>query len=254
MYEINASEVSTEFAECWKAAGLHIQNQAQGGLRSWLRAHLNPPFLEHLSFRLGNQLFFIQIIDVDGQLETPSNPNGLKMIANACNGHACFMPMRKINGQWMVLESGWGLVDVETIKPIHPVDLISEEKIVMTDWELQDFAVQIVKDNLIAQGKELTSWHGNPNVHPSIWFVGDNSLEWVVVKAARWPERECEIPENINEIAQTFEQVSTKGHFAAVKVASANDPFDPMAKDNGNFSELYRGEGLTASYHGLTDL
>ena len=62
MHEIEMSEVSEEFAKCWKAAGIHIQNQAQGGLRSWLKADLNPPFLEHLSFRLGNQLFFVRII------------------------------------------------------------------------------------------------------------------------------------------------------------------------------------------------
>jgi len=73
MYEISMSEASSEFTECWKAAGIHIQNQAQGGLRGWLKVDLNPPFLEHLSFRLGNQLFFIRIIDVDGQLETPGN-------------------------------------------------------------------------------------------------------------------------------------------------------------------------------------
>ena len=65
MHDIHMAEVSKEFQRCWQAAGVHIQNQAQGDLQSWLRAHLNPPFLEHLSFRLGNQLFFIQLQDVD---------------------------------------------------------------------------------------------------------------------------------------------------------------------------------------------
>ena len=53
MHDIHMAEVSKEFQRCWQAAGVHIQNQAQGDLQSWLRAHLNPPFLEHLSFRLG---------------------------------------------------------------------------------------------------------------------------------------------------------------------------------------------------------
>jgi hypothetical protein len=57
MHDIEMHEVSDEFARCWQAAGRHIQIQAQGPLRSWLKANLNPPFLEHLSFRLGNQLF-----------------------------------------------------------------------------------------------------------------------------------------------------------------------------------------------------
>ena len=96
MHDIHMSEVTEEFACCWNAAGLHIQNQAQGPLQSWLRAHLNPPFLEHLSFRLGNQLFYIQLEDVDGILETPGNPDGLIAIADGCAGHACIMPMRKV--------------------------------------------------------------------------------------------------------------------------------------------------------------
>ena len=52
MHDIHMAEVTEDFTRCWNAAGLHIQNHAQGPLQSWLRAHLNPPFLEHLSFDL----------------------------------------------------------------------------------------------------------------------------------------------------------------------------------------------------------
>lgn len=254
MYKIENSEATSDFAECWKAAGMHIENQSQGGIRGWLRAHLNPPFLEHLSFRLGNQLFFIQLVDVDDQLETPANPSGLKMIAEACQGHACYMPMQKREGQWIPTENGWGLVDTETLELVNPVELITDEKIVMTDWELQDFAVQVVKDSLVAEGKEVTSWHGNPDVHPSLWVVGHDSLEWVVVKAARYPERNCVIPNNINDIVNNFKEVSKKGYFAVVGVANVNDPYDPMAKKNGNFVPLFRGEGMNVSFQGLTEV
>ena len=93
MHHIHMAEVSEEFARCWQAAGIHIQNQAQGGLHSWLRAHLNPPFLEHLSFRLGNQLFFIQLQDVDDVLEIPGHLGGLLSVADGCQGHA----LEKVN-------------------------------------------------------------------------------------------------------------------------------------------------------------
>jgi hypothetical protein len=39
-----------------------------------------------------------------------------------------------------------GLVDAQTGRPINPVALVNDELIEMTDWELQDFAVQIVRD------------------------------------------------------------------------------------------------------------
>jgi hypothetical protein len=65
-------EVSEEFTRCWRAALRHIEAQARAPLQSWLKANLQPPFLEHLSFRLGNRLFFIRIEDVDEKLEIPA--------------------------------------------------------------------------------------------------------------------------------------------------------------------------------------
>ena len=100
MHEIEIHNVSEEFASCWQAAGRHIEAQAQGPLHSWLKANLNPPFLEHLSFRLGNQLFFVRIEDADEKLEIPGSRKGLRKIAEGCRGYACLMPMRRQAGVW----------------------------------------------------------------------------------------------------------------------------------------------------------
>ncbi len=148
MHDIEMHEVSDEFARCCQAAGRHIEIQAQGPLQSWLKANLNPPFLEHLSFRLGNQLFFIRIEDVDGRLRVPGSRNGLFSVADGCKGHPCIMPMRYRSGPWVPQWTGWGLVDARTGKAIDPIALVSDERIEMTDWELQDFALQIVRDQM----------------------------------------------------------------------------------------------------------
>jgi len=254
MYDIHMAEVSKDFAHCWNAAGLHIQNQAQGPLQSWLRAHLNPPFLEHLSFRLGNQLFFIQLEDVDGELEMPGNLGGLLSIAKGCAGHACVMPMKRTGVDWEPAEPNWGLLDARTRKPINPPALISDEDIVMTDWELQDFAVQVVRDQLVNDGRELMSWTGDPGVNPSIWFVGESGPEWVVVRAARYPQRSAQLPPKLDEMRAHFNKPGYPGHFASVAVARADDPFDPLAASNGNFLPLCRGHGLHVWYKGLQKL
>jgi hypothetical protein len=211
MHEIEMHEVSEEFARCWQTAGQHLQTHIQGPLRSWLKANLIPPFLEHLSFRLGNQLFFLRIEDVDGQLQVPGSRKGLWTIAEGCKGYACLMPMRRRAGCWLADEAGWGLLDAETGRSIDPITLVSEECIEMTDWELQDFAVQIVRDELQKSGRKLMSWHGNPAVDPSIWFVG--------------------------------------GHFASVIVANAKDAFDPTGVVPA--TPLWRGHALTVSFEGL---
>jgi hypothetical protein len=174
MHNIEMHEMTEAFFPCWKAAGIHLSKQVDGGIQSWLRAHPYPPFLEHLSFRLGNQLFFVRIEDVDGKAQGPGTIRGLAAAAKDGNGHACILPMKKklFGGSWVADMPGWGLLNAETRKPMNPVSLVTEEKIEMTPWEVHDMAVQMVRDYLQKEGFELMSWQGNPEVDPSIWFVG----------------------------------------------------------------------------------
>ena len=81
-------KVTDDFKQCWQSAGRHLQSQVEGGL-TWMRASLDEPFMEHLSFRLGNQLFFVRVIDVDNELKVPGTDENLIKIAKGCKGHAC---------------------------------------------------------------------------------------------------------------------------------------------------------------------
>ena len=250
MNRLNEQEVTPEFSNMWNAAGNYLNSQVQDGIQFWLKASLSPPFLEHLSFRLGNQLFFIRLEDVSGQVRTPANINELISIAAGCKGHACLMPMNKnLLGHWVPISSGWRLIDARTGNTIDPISLITDENIVMTDWEVQDFSVQVVKDDLIKKGYQLMSWQGNPYVNPSIWFIGDSGVpEWVVVRYSRKPRIPVTQPHNWGEIAESCSHMSSIGHFAPVYPASANDAFDPLI---GTIMPLYRGYPLIVSYKGL---
>jgi hypothetical protein len=153
MHTIETHEMTPEFLKCWQAAGIHIDRQVQGGIQSWLKVTPYPPFLEHLSFRLGNQVFFVRVEDVDRQINGPGSLNGLHMIAKGWAGQACILPMkRELLGDWRTVHTGWGLLDANTGKPINPIELVSDEKIEMTQWEIQDFAVQVVRSQIEKEG------------------------------------------------------------------------------------------------------
>jgi hypothetical protein len=247
MYDVPMHEPSQQFARCWNAALRHIEGHAQGATNIWLKADLNPPFLEHLSFRLGNQLFYVRIEDVDGRMEVPGNRGGLLTVADACNGHACSMPMhRGVNG-WEAWLPGWGLEDARTRLPLDPPALITDEFIEMTDWELHDFAVQVVRDFLLGEGRHVMSTQGNPQVHPSIWCVGDDGPEWVVVCAARHPQGEALPPRDLAAIARSCRHASATGHLASVSIASADDPLDARQAP----TPLWRGHGMEVNFAGL---
>ncbi len=136
MHEIEMNEMPDAFFPIWKAAGIHLSNQVDGGIQSWLRAHPYPPFLEHLSFRLGNQLFFVRVEDTDGKVRGPGNDRGFITAAKMANGRACVLPMKKklFGGAWVAEMPGWGLLDSDARRPVNPVALVTDEKITMTAY------------------------------------------------------------------------------------------------------------------------
>ena len=250
MYEIEMQTMSDEFLPCWKEAGTHLNKQVDGGIQSWLRAHPYPPFLEHLSFRLGNQLFFVRVEDVDGRVTGPGNAQGHITAASSANGRACVLPMKKkLSGTWLADAPGWSLFDAETRKPINPVALITDQKIEMTQWEVHDMEVQIVRDYLAGGGFEITAWVANPGIDPSIWIVGKAKRpEWVVVRSAQFPAKSAPRPGNWHAIAAGCSRMSTHGHFASVAIVSAHQPFVSVDEP---LVPTWRGHPMNVRFTGL---
>jgi hypothetical protein len=77
---------------------------------------------------------------------------------------------------------------------------------------------------------------------------------WVIVKAPRYPERNTNPPSNITDIKESNSLQEGIGYLASVTVASADDPFDPREKGNGNFAPLYRGHPMLTLYAGLKEI
>ena len=243
-YEIEMHEPSEAFRHCWQAAGRHLNTHGRGEI-VWLRAHLNPPFREHLSFRLGNQLFFVRLEDVDGGMTVPGNRGGLIAVSEGCKGHPCILPMKGTGSSWSAAYPDWGLLDARSGNPIDPFKLTTDMPVEMTDWELHDFAVQVVRGQIEKSGKKLMFWQSEPRISPSLWFVGDNGPEWVVVRATRYPNLEADMPEDWNSIADRCSRLGKAGHFASVSVAKSADDggIDP--------GPLLRGGPMIVRFEGL---
>ena len=104
---------------------------------------------------------------------------------------------------------------------------MSDERIKMTNWELQDFAVQVVRDHLEKAGKDLMSWQSHPYVDPSIWFIGKDGPEWIVVRAVRYPQPKSGLPANWQEIGDQCAHLGKVGHFVSLSIANADNTLDP---------------------------
>jgi len=249
VHDIYMEDPTQDYIDVWAAAGKHLTAISQGAI-SWIKSDPMPPFLEHLSFRLGNQIFFLRIEDVDNAIRVPGNQDGLFSIADGYQAIACILPMKKIGLEWRTVMSDWGLIDAHTRKPFNPVNLISVEKITMSDWELQDFAVQVVRNYLTEQGFEIMSANSHPGVNPSIWFVRNNIPEWVIVSYALFPATEVTLSSSIDEFLSTPSFVTNVGNKASVFIASS----DEMSNESGTPIPLYRGHELSVRFDGLESI
>lgn len=246
--------MSDDFIQCWNAAGAHIQRQAKEGELVWMRAHTNPPFMEHFSFRLGNQLFFVRIEDADSQVAMPGTKDDLIKIATECKGHACIMRMRFGFGSWICADKGWGLTSAVDGQPINPPDLVTDEKIEMTDWELHDFAVQMAVQQLMQEGVTVSAWNSIPDLQPCVWTTApDGTPQWVVIQAVRYPN-EAQIPANIHDIERQYAAKHATGNFAYVIFSNAAQPIEKKLEPGEKVLPIYRGEKAYMYFSGLTDI
>lgn len=244
MYEIEQEDPPKEFAIAWQSAGMHIQKMGQEGI-NWLRATLNPPLAEHLSFRLGNQLIFVYV-DTDVFPFMGKRKQLFLNVSEEATATPCVMKMQqRLRGFEPVL-GGWGLVHAKTGHDVDPASLVSDELIEMSDWELHDFSVQVVRDQLAKERKKVFSSQSSLHIDPSIWFEDGGKPFWVVVRSGRYPQQKAPRPENLAAIAESCAKMSPNGYFASVTAANANDPF---TSDKG--MPLYRGHGLYFRYEGL---
>lgn len=254
MYEINQDDLPEEFLSAWYQAGSYLQSMGQGGV-NWLRANLNKPFIEHLSFRFGNKLFFI-FVEIESVPLTDSQREIFISYSNRATAIPCVFTMKRVPNGFEPTSAGWGLIDASTQKPINPLVLVSDELIEISDWECNDLGIQIVKNYITYQGHEILSSQSALDVDPSIWFKDKdtNKSSWVVVRSVRYPLKNAKQPDNIQNIKSHFEHESKNGYFASISIANTNDPFDPTAESTGNFLPIYRGHPVVPKFDGLVEI
>lgn len=225
-FEIAPFEITPEFEECWYAAGQHLNLRIRDSGASWLRAEL-PVFREHLSFALGNQLFFIQLIDVDDPKNGWWHPARLTRAVEDANGIGCLMPMMRQGSTWTPAEPGWGLIDVSTHSSLIPAERVTEERILMTAWEIHDVGIQIARQHLESNGWTVTSWQSDLEVNPSIFAGKDGQLCGFVVRNSNKGPNKAARPENSKQIAAQLRSRGWGAKFIGLMVAGYDDPFDP---------------------------
>lgn len=249
LYELPLQSSSESFWEALDASVRHIERQVQGNAIGWLLSVREGPSLHHFGFRLGNQLFLGRVTSAEPGFASPADPEALLTLCDQANAHPVLMPMSRTTDGWATVQRGWGLEHAATGELVDPFHLVTDHKLEMSDFELQDFAVSYVASKLWEQGVRSVSVQASPTVDPSIWFEQDGNPAWVVVRASRYPTLSPNRPGNLKLVEDKIGAESGgSGFFAGVGVANADDAFDPERIPP---LPLYRGHGLLPRFTGL---
>lgn len=141
MYRVEQQEPSHEFKKAWASAGRHLGSKGGESLK-WIRSDLNPPIAEHLSFAIGNQLFFVFVEAAEIHFKYAK-----KLFLDVCDqagATPCLMPMNLRITSYEPAAYGWGLVSAVNGDLVDPFEMVTDELVEMTDWELHDFAIRDV--------------------------------------------------------------------------------------------------------------
>jgi hypothetical protein len=269
-YEIDRTNPSPQFLNARNVAGRTLQDQFKklGGRAEdpkdfrWVKTEPTWPSFDHLTFAFGNRVFSVLVDALEGGRTDISRQamNRFLEAARANNLVPCIFP---VNTEAMTpTTAGWNLFDAIDRTPVDPEAFDMSKQIVMSEWELRNFVIQIVRNSIMQdRASKILSFTDVLGVDPQIWFQnGQGTRAWVIVRhcphgtGSEWEEHVG--LENSNP-----QLIPYDGYFAAVSLASS----EPLLLDlEGNLiplsqrftgkEPLYRGDGFHIKYDGLKQI
>lgn len=258
--EVNRPKESKEYLQARNIAGLQIQNNFSSKSNSaeshwsqdfhWIKAELTSPSFDDLTFGYKNKVFSVLIdfvrpvrhilrqMTVESLLPQDRIEQFLTT-AKENNLVPCLFPIYRDGLKPMTI--GWNLLHAKTHEWLQPEKMATNERTPLSKWELNNFAIQVVRQYIEDNGDKICSFCDMIGIEPQIWFENKKGERcWVVVKQID------DATDNDYHKWLGLENVSTTikkhdGFFAGVEFRNAND-FG---------TTLYRGEGAIPKFEGL---
>jgi hypothetical protein len=255
MYDIDRPEPSQFFVDTRKLVGNWLQqrmDQTKG--THWIKGYLTYPAFEHLSFSYKNQIFCVVVDIIDENTKKSYLPEKTRnLLIKECEKNNLIPCLYKVlvdnpkNPAYNTLKQysdGWNLFDARSDELIIPERLGTDDLVEMSEWELNDFAIQVVRDYITDNLKlKILSYQNIVGVDPQLWFMDDSQEKYyAIVRYTMYPNKDAKIPDNITSIQNKSKGYN--GFFASVAFCSKGE----------NPSILYRGQGTFVSFEGLKKL
>lgn len=167
-----------------RAAGYFIQEYFMDmGVRfpmfRWLQTELCYPAFQHLAFAYKGNIYSVlfEFVNEDGNHIFVRDVKNQLRECEENDLVACIIPLSYETFQPLIF--GNHLIYTETRKPV----VIEERtgKIKLSTWEINNFGVSIVKDQLRKENKKILSFCDVLGVEPNIWFENEDGKRCYVI-------------------------------------------------------------------------
>ena len=270
-YLIDRPEPSEIFLRARHIAGSQLQDQfnvnnqkivnsSYDGFK-WIKTELTYPSFDNLTFAYKNCIFsvVVELINKKGSSFTKQQKDRLLKACEENNLVPCTFRLNlrekvdnflgrlmgnkhQLDNVLTPIEQGWNLYDVRTNEKIDPLNVASNDKTRMSKWELNNFAIQIVRNEIEKEGNEILSFCDLPEVNPQIWFKNSKGeTGWVIVKHIK-NESDLDFREWVGLEDRSPQLKPFDGYFASVQFCSLNTK---------STSELFRGDCMNVNYKGI---
>ncbi|MCH2060553.1 MAG: hypothetical protein MK183_07980 [Verrucomicrobiales bacterium] len=269
-YLVDRSEPSGVFLKARNLAGTVLQEMmgkvAGGGVDAkddfkWIKHELTHPSFDDLTFAYNNQVLsvVIELIDGENSLLSQQDRDRFSAATTEHNLVACLFKIQLDSMQ--PLFSDWNLVGLDSQNQIIPEELVITEKIVMSEWELRNFSIQVSRNHITQEKSfKLLSFCSELHIDPQIWFEDTNGKKnWVIVRCSNLNASDDEEHkkwmgfEESNPLLKEYD-----GFYAGVSFASMapvlldteGNIIPPSERFNGK-APLYRGDEFGIKFTGL---
>lgn len=270
-YLIDRPEPSEIFLKARSIAGRQLQSQfnilnkeivnsSYDGFK-WIKAELTYPSFDNLTFAFKNSIFsvVIELIDKSGSSFTQQQKKRLLEACEENNLNACLfkIALREksenlleniINDanleeyELMPLQEGWNLYNPLNNNSINPHIISTNELTKMSYWELSNFAIQIVRNDIEKEGNEVLSFCDLTEINPQIWIKDKKgNVSWIIVKHIL-TDNDLDYRNWVGLEEKSSQLLLFDGFFASVQI---------MSSKTNSMTELFRGDPMIINYKGI---
>lgn len=224
LYHIEREDCSKLFLRIYDFVGYQLQKEMKKISAQWIKPFFTTPSFEHMTFSYTHQVFclLINVFDDSSENFTLSVPyiNRLVDASEKNNLIPCIYTVR-INGRsspnlgtLRPLYQGWNLVHAVTQKPINAEELGTDIPTPMSTWEINDFAIQSVRNYLQDSLKvKILAYQNIVGIDPQIWFEDtEGHKNWIIVRYFIYPRDKPETVVTDTCSDQLAEQANARGH------------------------------------------